>query len=39
MTVLGRTKTLPQLLEDTRDLLAEAWPAAPTTTSTTLGDV
>ncbi|MCX6408006.1 MAG: HIT domain-containing protein [Propionibacteriales bacterium] len=39
MTVLGRTKTLPQLLEDTRDLLAEAWPAAPTTTTTTLGDV
>lgn len=32
MTVLGRTKTLPQLLEDTRDLLADAWPDAPTTT-------
>ncbi|WP_375003311.1 HIT domain-containing protein [Aeromicrobium sp. CTD01-1L150] len=28
MTVLGRTKTLPQLLEDTRDLLADAWPDA-----------
>lgn len=26
MTVLGQTKTLPQLLEDTRDLLASAWP-------------
>lgn len=26
MTVLGQTKTLPQLLEDTRDLLAAAWP-------------
>lgn len=25
MTVLGRTKTMPQLLEDTRDLLREAW--------------
>lgn len=25
MTVLGRTKTLPQLLEDTRDLIADAW--------------
>ncbi|WP_425545782.1 HIT family protein [Aeromicrobium alkaliterrae] len=25
MTVLGQTKTLPQLLEDTRDLLAAAW--------------
>ena len=29
MTVLGQTKTLPQLLEDTRDLLVDAWPAAP----------
>ena len=28
MTVLGQTKTLPQLLEDTRDLLADAWTAA-----------
>ncbi len=28
MTVLGQTKTLPQLLEDTRDLLAAAWPDA-----------
>ena len=27
MTVLGQTKTLPQLLEDTRDLLAAAWAA------------
>lgn len=26
MTVIGQTKTLPQLLEDTRDLLAAAWP-------------
>jgi ATP adenylyltransferase len=26
MTVVGGTKTLPQLLSDTRDLLAEAWP-------------
>ncbi len=25
MPVIGRTKTLPQLLEDTRDLLAKAW--------------
>ncbi|MDN5746174.1 MAG: HIT family hydrolase, partial [Nocardioidaceae bacterium] len=25
MTVIGGTKTLPQLLSDTRDLLAEAW--------------
>lgn len=25
MTVLGRTKTLPELLSDTRDLLSEAW--------------
>ncbi|MFT4188468.1 MAG: HIT domain-containing protein [Aeromicrobium sp.] len=25
MTVVGQTKTLPQLLEDTRDLLAAAW--------------
>ncbi len=29
MTVLGQTKTLPQLLEDTRDLLADVWPGAP----------
>lgn len=27
MPVVGRTKVLPQLLVDTRDLLAEAWPA------------
>jgi ATP adenylyltransferase len=26
MTVVGRTKVLPQLLTDTRDLLAAAWP-------------
>ncbi|WP_435771037.1 HIT family protein [Nocardioides sp. SYSU DS0651] len=26
MTVVGGTKTLPQLLSDTRDLLAAAWP-------------
>jgi ATP adenylyltransferase len=26
MPVVGRTKVLPQLLADTRDLLAEAWP-------------
>jgi len=25
MPVIGRTKVLPQLLDDTRDLLAEAW--------------
>jgi ATP adenylyltransferase len=25
MTVVGRTKTLPQVLEDTRDLLVQAW--------------
>lgn len=29
MTVVGGTKTLPQLLEQTRDLLAEAWGATP----------
>ena len=28
ITVLGGTKTLPQLLADTRALLADAWPAA-----------
>jgi ATP adenylyltransferase len=27
MPIIGRTKTLPELLGDTRDLLAEAWPA------------
>jgi len=27
MPVIGRTKVLPQLLADTRDLLAAAWPA------------
>ena len=26
MPVIGRTKVLPQLLTDTRDLLATAWP-------------
>ena len=30
MTVIGQTKVLPQLLEDTRDLLAASW-GAPTT--------
>ncbi len=25
MPIIGRTRTLPQLLTDTRDLLAEAW--------------
>ena len=29
MPVIGRTKTLPQLLGETRRLLAEAWPAQP----------
>jgi ATP adenylyltransferase len=28
MPVVGRTKVLPQLLADTRKLLAEAWPAS-----------
>ena len=27
MPVVGRTKVLPQLLADTREILAEAWPA------------
>jgi ATP adenylyltransferase len=27
MPVIGRTKTLPQLLQDTRELLADAWAA------------
>ena len=27
ITVVGRTKVLPQLLQDTRALLADAWPA------------
>ena len=31
MPVIGRTKTLPQLLEDTRALLAEAWESAAVT--------
>jgi ATP adenylyltransferase len=29
MPVVGRTKVLPQLLADTRVILAEAWPASP----------
>jgi len=28
MTVIGSAKVLPQLLHETRDLLAEAWPVA-----------
>ena len=28
MPVVGRTRVLPQLLHDTRDLLVEAWPAS-----------
>ncbi|MBD3140601.1 HIT domain-containing protein [Microbispora bryophytorum] len=28
MPVVGHTRVLPQLLRDTRDLLAEAWPAS-----------
>jgi hypothetical protein len=28
MTVLAATKIMPQLLEDTRQLLADAWPAS-----------
>nr|WP_310528667.1 HIT domain-containing protein [Nocardioides sp.] len=31
ITVIGDTKILPQLLEDTRALLADAWPAGPAT--------
>jgi ATP adenylyltransferase len=27
MPIIGRTKTLPELLTETRALLAEAWPA------------
>ena len=27
MPIVGRTKTLPQLLGDTRELLASGWPA------------
>jgi ATP adenylyltransferase len=30
MPVVARTKVLPQLLRDTRALLAEAWPASMT---------
>jgi len=29
MPIIGRTKTLPQLLADTRRLLSEAWPGGP----------
>jgi ATP adenylyltransferase len=29
MPVVARTKVLPQLLRDTRELLAKAWPSAP----------
>jgi ATP adenylyltransferase len=29
MPVVGQTKVLPQLLRDTRDLLASAWPSGP----------
>jgi ATP adenylyltransferase len=28
MPIIGRTKTLPELLSDTRELLAKAWPGA-----------
>ncbi len=28
MPIIGRTRSLPELLTDTRDLLAEAWPAS-----------
>ncbi len=28
MPIIGRTKTLPELLADTRELLAEAWPGS-----------
>jgi ATP adenylyltransferase len=28
MPIIGRTKTLPELLSDTRALLAKAWPAS-----------
>ena len=28
MPIIGRTKTLPQVLTETRDLLASAWEAA-----------
>jgi ATP adenylyltransferase len=29
MPVVGRTRVLPQLLADTRKLLADAWPQEP----------
>ena len=32
MTVLSGTKVIPQLLEDTRQLLAEAWPTGSSST-------
>jgi ATP adenylyltransferase len=28
MPVVGRTRVLPQLLADTRKILADAWPSA-----------
>jgi hypothetical protein len=28
MPVVGHTKTMPQLLEQTRDLVVAAWPAS-----------
>jgi ATP adenylyltransferase len=27
MAIIGKTKVMPQLLRDTRQLLADAWPA------------
>lgn len=38
LPVVGRTKALPQLLSQTRDLFADAWPATPQTTTTTPED-
>jgi len=32
LPVVGRSRALPELLSDTRDRLATAWPSAPTTT-------
>jgi ATP adenylyltransferase len=34
MPVIGGTKVLPQLLRDTRDLLAAHWPAGAASTTT-----
>ena len=31
MPIIGRTRTLPQLMSDTRELLAAAWPSRRTT--------